>query len=79
MPDEEKEIALMADRVLRQAGIDAARKGAVMYVENDTIMRKEPNNPPVAIKKLTGRNPKFANIVKAGVTYQFKKRKIESE
>ena len=79
MPDEEKEIALMAGRVLQQAGIEAARKGTVMYVENDTIMSKEPNKPPVVIKQLTGRNPKLAIKIKAGITYKLKKRKIESE
>ena len=79
MPDDEKEIALMAGRVLQQAGIEAARKGTVMYVENDTIMSKEPNKPPVVIKQLTGRNPQLAIKIKAGITYKLKKRKIESE
>ncbi|QIC71914.1 MULTISPECIES: hypothetical protein [Acinetobacter] len=79
MQDEEKEIALMAGRVLQQAGIAAARKGTVMYVANDTIMSKEPNKPPVEIKKLTGRNPQLAHKIKAGVTYKLKKRKFESE
>lgn len=79
MSDEEKEIALMAARGLLDASVAAARTNTVLYVKNDTLMRKEPNGSPVVIRQLTGRNPELAGKFKPGRTYKIKKRNIGSE
>ena len=42
--DNESEIAAMAARVLQAHFIVAAQTGPVLYVENDYLVRKIPNN-----------------------------------
>ncbi|MCO8098335.1 hypothetical protein ACKVE0_13295 [Acinetobacter albensis] len=58
--DNESEIAAMAARVLQERFIAAAQAGPVLYVENDYLVRKIPNELPVVIKHLEGRNPDIA-------------------
>ena len=50
--DKEREIANAAARVLHDSFIEAAENGQVLYVENDVLMSKVPNEPPVIIKPL---------------------------
>jgi hypothetical protein len=61
--DDEREIASQAACALRESFITAAQSGPVMYVENDTLMSKTPNRPPIVIKHLEGRNPDLAQRV----------------
>jgi len=75
--DKEREIAEAAARVLHDSFIEAAQAGPVLYVENDVLMSKAPNEPPVIIKRLY-RNlelSKRTKLVKQG-TLKIKKQDI---
>lgn len=75
--DEEREIATMAARVLRERFIEAAQNGTVMYVENDNVMRKDPNGVPVVIKRLSGCNPELEKrVADRSKTFKIRKRRV---
>ncbi|OAL80780.1 hypothetical protein [Acinetobacter terrae] len=74
--DNESEIAAMAARVLRERFIEVAQSRTVMYVENDTVVRKAPNSAPIVIKHLSGRNPELAQRVASRGTFKIRKRQI---
>lgn len=77
--DDEREIASQAACALRESFIAAARSGPVMYVENDTVVLKDHNCPPIVIKHLYGRNPELAQRVAGRGTFKIKKRKVTLE
>lgn len=75
--DEEREIATMAARVLSERFIEAAQNGTVMYVENDNVMRKDPNGVPVIIKRLSGRNPELEKrVADRSRTFKIRKHRV---
>mgnify|MGYP003582912328 CR=1 FL=1 len=47
--NKEREIAEAAARVLHDSFIEAAQTGPVLYVENDVLVSKSPNQSPVVI------------------------------
>ena len=77
--DNEREIASQAACALRESFITAVQRGPVMYVENDTVLLKELNGPPIVIKHLSGRNPELAQRVASRGTFKIKKRKINPD
>ncbi|WP_443612381.1 hypothetical protein [Acinetobacter pseudolwoffii] len=74
--DNESGIAAKAADILRDRFIAAAQIGTVLYVENDNLMSKTPNGPPILIKRLEGRNPDLARRFASRGTFKIKKRKI---
>lgn len=50
--DKEREIADAAARVLHDSFLEAAKTETVLYVENDVLMSKAPNQEPVPLKQL---------------------------
>lgn len=75
--DEEREIATMVDRALRKRFIEAAQNGTVMYVENDNVMRKDPNGLLVVIKRLSGRNPELEKrVADRSRTFKIRKHRV---
>ena len=74
--DQEREIAEAAARVLHDSFIEAAQTGPVLYVENDVLMSKAPNQPPVVIKRLF-RNPEFSKQLPTQGTVKIKKQDIK--
>lgn len=74
--DEERDIATIAAHVLRESFIEAAQSGIVMYVENDYLMRKDPNGIPVVIRRLSGRNPDLGKRVADRRTFKIRKRRV---
>ncbi len=75
--NKEREIAEAAARVLHDSFIEAAQTGPVLYVENDVLVSKSPNQSPVVIKRLC-RNlelSKRTKLVKQG-TLKIKKQEI---
>ncbi|MQW93366.1 hypothetical protein GHJ48_13375 [Acinetobacter sp. dk771] len=72
--DEEREIAFQAACALREAFISAAQSGPVMYVENDNLILKDPNGPPIVIKHLSGRNPELAQRVASRGTFKINRK-----
>ena len=50
-----------------------------MYVENDTVLLKELNGPPIVINQLSGRNPELAQRVASRGTFKIKKRKVSQD
>ena len=77
--DDEREIASQAACALRESFVTAAQSGPVMYVENDTVLLKELNGPPIVIKQLSGRNPELAQRVASRGTFKIKKRKVSQD
>ena len=77
--DNESGIAAKAANVLRESFVTAAQSGPVMYVENDTVLLKELNGPPIVIKQLSGRNPELAQRVASRGTFKIKKRKVSQD
>lgn len=75
-PLTERDIAILAARILQESFITAVRSGTVFYVENDALMKKDPNCQPVLIKQLFGRNPNLAKKFASRGTYKIKKRNI---
>ena len=71
--DNESDIAAKAARVLQEYFIAAAQSGTVLYVENDNLVSKMPNDVPVVIKRLEGRNPDFAHRFSGRGTFKIKK------
>ena len=71
--DNESDIASRAASVFRDCFIAAARSGTVLYVENDNLVSKMPNDVPVVIKRLEGRNPDFAHRFSGRGTFKIKK------
>lgn len=74
-PIQEYDIATKAAYILRESFIKAARSGKVLYVENDILWSKTPeDNQPVFIKKLTGRNPNLSKKITNRRIFKIKKR-----
>ncbi|MHA3099371.1 hypothetical protein [Acinetobacter brisouii] len=73
----ERDIALAAARVLRECFIQTAKSNTVLYVENDNLMSKAPDQAPVFIKKIKGRNPYIVRETTSKKTFKLKKRCIE--
>lgn len=71
--DNESDIASRAASVFRDCFIAAAQSGTVLYVENDNLVSKMPNDVPVVIKRLEGRNPDFAHRFSGRGTFKIKK------
>ena len=75
--DKECEIAAAAARVLHESFIEAAKTGTVLYVENDVLMSKAPNEAAVPLKRLSGRNPELSErVLKQGIV-KIKKQDIK--
>lgn len=70
----EREIALAAAYALQEKGIAVAQTETVLYVENDVLLRKDPGQPPVFVKKLVGRNPHLTEHMLQRRTFKIKKR-----
>ena len=76
--DEERDIVVVAARVLHESFIKVSRTNPVLYVKNDAVWSKAPNNAPVLIKQLSGRNPDLAKKFASRGTYKIKKRNISA-
>ena len=74
--DKEREIAEAAARVLYESFLEAAQTGPVLYVENDVLMSKAPNQPSVTIKRLC-RNLELSKRVPKQGTVKIKKQDIK--
>ena len=59
----EQAIAIAAGHILHQRFIAVASTESVLYVENDVLLRKEPDQQPVFVKYLVGRNPDLAKHI----------------
>jgi len=73
-PKHEGEIANAAALALQKCFIEVSRTRTVLYVENDIVWSKAPNNTPVLVKKLSGRHPDLAKRFAGRGTYKIKKR-----
>ena len=74
--DKEREIANVAARVLQECFIEAKQNGPVLYVENDVLMSKSPNQLPVVIKRLF-RNLELSKRVPKQGTVKIRKKDIK--
>lgn len=75
--DKEREIADTAARVLHDRFIEVAKTETVLYVENDVLMSKAPNEAAVPLKRLSGRNPELSErVLKQGIV-KIKKQDIK--
>ena len=74
--DQEREIAEAAARVLHDSFLEAAQTGPVLYVENDVLMSKAPNQSPVVIKRLF-RNLELSKYFHKQGTMKIKKQDIK--
>ncbi|MHA3060753.1 hypothetical protein ACX1N5_09330 [Acinetobacter sp. ANC 4636] len=74
----EHELAMEAARILHEKFIEAASSGKVLYVENDIVWSKTPNNEPVLIKYLSGRDPNLTKKFANQKTFKIKKRNIDT-
>ncbi len=75
--DKEREIADAAARVLHESFIEAVKTETVLYVENDVLMSKAPNEAAVPLKKLSGRNPELSKRLPTQGTVKIKKSVIK--
>ncbi|CAI3132669.1 hypothetical protein MWMV18_MWMV18_03585 [Acinetobacter calcoaceticus] len=71
----EREIAKAAAYILRESFIKAERTGKVLYVENDIIWSKAPNEQPIFIKKLYRQNPSQYKEITNRKKFKIKKKK----
>jgi len=74
--DNESEIAAMAARVLQEHFIAAAQAGPVLYVENDCLVRKAPNELPIVIKRLEGRSPNLIKKIADRRIFKIRKQQV---
>ena len=74
--NKEREIAEAAARVLHDSFIEAAQTGPVLYVENDVLVSKSPNQLPVVIKRLF-RNLELTKRVPKQGTVKIRKKDIK--
>lgn len=70
----EREIALAAAYVLQEKGIAVAQTETVLYVENDVLLRKDPDQSPVFVKQLVGRTANLTEHMLQRRTFKIKKR-----
>lgn len=70
----EQAIAIAAGHILHQRFIAVASTESVLYVENDVLLRKEPDQQPVFVKYLVGRNPDLAKRLLNRRAFKIKKR-----
>ncbi|ENU93855.1 hypothetical protein F971_00573 [Acinetobacter vivianii] len=70
----EREVALAAAYALQEKAIAVAQAETVLYVENDVLLRKEPDQPPVFVKQLVGRTPNLTEHMLQRRTFKIKKR-----
>ena len=73
--NKEREIAEAAARVLHDSFIEAAQTGPVLYVENDVLVSKSPNQSPVVIKRLCSNLELSKRLPRQG-TLKIKKQEI---
>lgn len=73
----ESEIATAGAHVLQQRFIDVAVNERVLYVKNDTLFSRAPNENPVKIKRLTGRDQKLSRTFNLHKSFIIKKRVLE--
>ena len=73
----EHDIAIAAGHILQNRFIEVARTESVLYVENDLLLRKEPDQEAVCVKHLVGRNPNLAKRMLNRRVFKIKKRSIE--
>ena len=59
----EQAIAIAAGQILQQRFIAVVSTESVLYAENDVLLRKEPDQQPVFVKYLVGRNPDLAKHI----------------
>lgn len=76
--ESEKDIAKKAGTILSERFRAVQANHSVMYVVNDTVVRKSANSIPVVVKSLSGRNPEFATKISRRGTFRLRKRKEES-
>jgi len=73
----EREIANEAAKILRKCFITTAHSERVLYVENDSLISKNPDGAPVFIRQLPGRNPEISHQLNGRRTFKIKKRQVE--
>lgn len=71
---DEHDIATAAAHILRERFITVSLTETVFYVKNDIVWSKAPNDSPVFIKQLSGRNPDLSKKFISRGTFKFKKR-----
>ena len=77
--DKEREIENLAVYVLQECFIEEEQSGPVLYVENDILIWKSPNEQPVLIKHLSGRNSDLAQRILKRRVIKIKKCKIDCD
>lgn len=70
----EHALAIAAGHILQEKFIEVASTESVLYAENDVLLRKEPEQQPVFVKHLIGRNPDLAKPVLNRRVFKIKKR-----
>ena len=73
----EHELAIAAGHILKEKFIEVASTESIIYVENDVLLRKEPDQQAVFVKHLVGRNPDLAKHMLNRRVFKIKKRSIE--
>ena len=73
----EHDIAIAAGHILQNRFIEVARTESVLYMKNDVLLRKEPDQEAVFVKHLVCRNPDLAKRVLNRRVFKIKKRSIE--
>jgi len=71
---EEHDIATAAAHILREKFITISLTERTLYVKNDIVWSKAPNDNPVFVKQLSGRNPDLSKKFVSRGTFKFKKR-----
>lgn len=74
----EHDIAIEISQLLRECFIATSQTQTVLYVENDAVVSKAPNEEPVIIKYLTGRNPDLDKKFSQKRTFKIKKRQVKN-
>lgn len=70
---DEHDIATAAAHILQERFITVSRTETVLYVKNDIVWSKAPNNKPVFVKQLSGRNPDLCKKLLSHGTFKLKK------
>ena len=70
----ECDIAFEAAKILNESFIKAAASGKVLYVSDDILWSKTPNDPAIFIKKLYRINPNYCNGINKRRMFKIKKR-----
>lgn len=73
----ESEIATAGAHILQKRFIDVALNERVLYVTNDTLFSLSPNEKPVQIRRLSGRDPELSRTFNGRRSFKIKKRTLE--